>query len=975
MDVFDFLPTYIDFDKDTETILGPELIDKTSLYYKKEFYDYKLSKIEKRPEESGQYMNHQIIMARFLSSYTPYKGIMVMHEPGTGKTCLSVAVIEKIKEESSIFRGALILMKGKNLINNYKKELVEKCTYGKYDIDEDDELTENKKKRRINKKLSSFYKFQTFETFTKLLSKMSDEEIKKQYSNIIIVIDEAHHLRITNDNGDIEELKGQYNNIFRLLHTVENCKTILMTGTPMIDSPSEIASLMNLILDDKDQLPIGDEFEKEYMKIESGGLIINESKSDILKQKLYGKVSFLRSMQSSVKREFIGKHLDLLYFNQYALDLKEFQLNVYKKALQEDREMKGIYINSRESSLFVFPNGTYGRKGFEHYTTIVKDKFTDKLKLRFKSSLTEPFLNKTIEEKLKILSNFSIKYASCIRLLLENEGNHFIYMDFVQGSGAIIFSELLKQFGFEDFKLGGSGNKFALLTSKTSSDIDHAISIFNSESNVNGKRIKVIIGTKIISEGFTLKNVRHVHILTPHWNFSETDQAIARAFRLFSHNDIEKLIPNLIVKIYLYTIITNTDDLSIDRYMYKFCEDKDIAIKSVEHLLKQISFDCNLMKERNTLPNNLDFTRNCEYDSCDYVCYEPNQGENEDGDLYLDYSTFNMFYDQNEIEKCVIIIKELFIKKSLYTIDELVILLKDINYYFLLKVLLYMSENKITINDEKGIPLFLYYDQDIIYISKKIYDAEWFDHFYVDNNPLQLDFNFNKQINRLYDHYLSILFEKMKNENDKNREKILVKFNEYSKELLLEYSILSKEKGFTDIHPIRDYLIDKFSSFVFKKDNMIVSTLLGKDHFRCLGLDKEWKDCAKDIKPDIDEKKSEYPYHGFYENGIFKIKEQQSVVQEDGRKATKGINCVLSIKKPKLLMIIHTLKIDPDKKNTFENKNSDELKILMNKKDDLKEFQKLDLSVKDMIRLLYWEQFNKEPICKIIEIFFKEKAK
>ena len=47
----------------------------------------------------------------------------------------------------------------------------------------------------------------------------------------------------------------------------------------------------------------------------------------------------------------------------------------------------------------------------------------------------------------------------------------------------------------------------------------------------------------------------------------------------------------------------------------------------------------------------------------------------------------------------------------------------------------------------------------------------------------------------------------------------------------------------------------------------------------------------------------------------------------------------------------------------------------MNKKDDLKEFQKLDLSVKDMIRLLYWEQFNKEPICKIIEIFFKEKAK
>jgi len=974
MDVFDFLPTYIDFDKNTNSILGPELIDKTSLYYKKEFHDYKLSQIEKRPNESGQYMNHQILLSRFLSSYTPYKGIMVMHEPGTGKTCLSVAVIEKIKEESSTFRGALILMKGKNLINNYKKELTEKCTSGKYDIDDiddDEELTDNKKKRRINKKLSSFYKFQTFEVFSKILSKMSDEDIKKKYSNIVIVIDEAHHLRITHDNGNIEELKGQYNNIFRLLHKVENTKTILMTGTPMIDSPSEIASLLNLILDENEQLPVGDEFEKEYMKKEKGVFVINPLKSNFLKEKLHGKVSFLRSMQSSVKREFIGKKLDLLYFNQYALDLKEFQLKSYKKAMKEDKENKGIYINSRESSLFVYPDGTYGRKGFENYTNVIKDNMTGKLILRIKKTFTDPFLNKTNEEKLEILSNYSIKYASCIKLLLENEGNHFVYMDFVQGSGAIIFSELLKQFGFEDFKSGGNGHKFALLTSKTSSDIDKAISIFNSESNINGKNIKVIIGTKIISEGFTLKNVRHVHILTPHWNFSETDQAIARAFRLFSHSDLEKIIPNLIVKIYLYTIITNTADLSIDRYMYKFCEDKDIAIKSVEHLLKQISFDCRLTKERNVLPDTLDYTRNCEYQKCNYVCYNDSEENKED---VLDYSTFNIFYDQPEIEKCVMTIKKLFLKKSLYTIDELVDLLKDINYYFLLKVILYMVEKKITINDERGIPLFLYYDQDIIYVSKKIYDTEWFDKFYVDNNPLQLEFNFNKTINKIYDNFLSVSFKKMKNENDLNRTKILSNFNEDAKELLVEYSILSKEKGFSD-SSIRNYLIDTFSSFIFKKNDTIISTLLGKDHFRCLDANKEWKDCSDEVKPEPEEKKSEYPYHGFYENGIFKIKEIQTIEEKDGRKATKGVNCVLSIKKPKLLMIIHALKIDSDKTNTFENKSTEQLKILINKKEDLKEFQNLDMTDKDMIRLLYWDQFNKEPICKTIENFFKEKAK
>ena len=309
MDIIDFLPTYTEFDKDVQAILGPDLVDTTSLYHKKEFHDVRLQPIEKRPEKPGQYMNHQIIMARFLSSYTPYNGILVMHEPGTGKTCASVAVIEKIRSEKSSFRGALILMKGKNLIENYKKELVEKCTDGKYKIKDDDaydgkddsdddiedgkdgkdgkekkvgydnpgSLTANKVRRRINKKLAEFYQFQTFETFSKQLSKMRDQDIIKNYSNIVIVIDEAHHLRVVNDKGRVDEaLKGQYNNIFRLLHLVKNTKTILMTGTPMIDTPAEIASLMNLILDSDKQLPTGKNFDEKYMvTTKNGDFVVN----------------------------------------------------------------------------------------------------------------------------------------------------------------------------------------------------------------------------------------------------------------------------------------------------------------------------------------------------------------------------------------------------------------------------------------------------------------------------------------------------------------------------------------------------------------------------------------------------------------------------------------------------------------------------------------------------------------------------
>lgn len=1006
MDIIDFLPTYTEFDKDVQAILGSDLVDTTSLYHKKEFNDVRLQPIEKRPEKPGEYMNHQIIMARFLSSYTPYNGILVMHEPGTGKTCASVAVIEKIRSEKSSFRGALILMKGKNLIENYKKELVEKCTDGKYKVKDDEDkedkeekvgydnpgnLTANKLRRRINKKLAEFYQFQTFETFSKQLSKMSDHDIIKNYSNIIIVIDEAHHLRIVNDKGRIDEsLKGQYNNIHRLLHLVKNTKTILMTGTPMIDSPSEIASLMNLILGMDKQLPTGKDFEEEYMvRKKNGNLVINPKKEAELKNILHGKVSFLRSMQSSVKREFIGKKLDLQYFNQFALDIKPFQKKHYINALQKDRDGKGIYINSREASLFVYPDGKYGSEGFKEYTMAVKDRETNKVRISLKDDkMRAPYKGKTLAEKLEILSTYSIKYASCIKLLLESEGSHFVYMDFVQGSGAIIFAELLKEFGFSNFKTGGKGPKFALLTSKTSSDINNAIRRFNEDSNVNGDKIKVIIGTKIISEGFTLKNVRHVHILTPHWNFSETDQAIARAFRLFSHNKLLESYPDIVVKIYLYTTIIEPEDdlensetfLSIDRYMYKFCEDKDISIKSIEHLLKLVSFDCRLNKERNQLPSILDNLRNCEYQKCEYMCFDEDEKEGKEGKE--DTSTFYLFYSNEDQLKLIDRIKNAFAKKPYYTIEELQkeqeFIPEDTDIHLLIQTILYMVDNKVVVNTVNGLDMYLYYSNNFVYITFQLYDSNMFDIFYTTHIPLQFEFNFNKEINKLYGDYLPILFNLMRAEKVLSMKKnILSTFSENAKELMLEIAFLSREKGYKDnkVDPIRTFLLQEFNSFVFRSKDMIVSTLLGKKNYRCLKGAEKWEKCPVTVeKPVVEQKLNEYGYEGLYdEKGRFKIKEQQKDLPGDTRKVTKGKRCDSCIHKNELLFIIHKLKINPPEK--YKNKNTDdELREELSDNKDIDTRIDVDkLNRAELVRLFYWLNEGKKSICDIIEKTFIEK--
>jgi len=961
MEVYDFLPTYIDFD-DSESILGPDLIDHTSLYYKKEFSEYALKPNENKPEKAGQYMNHQIIISRFLSSYTPYKGLLVMHEPGTGKTCLSISVIEKILSESSAFRGALILMKGKNLVNNYKRELVHVCTDGKYDLDEDDDMTDNKKKRRINKKLSEFYKFQTFETFSKRISTMSSEDIRKQYNNLIIVIDEAHHLRInqTENTEEQKELKGQYLNIHRFLKTIQNSKTILMTGTPMIDNVSEIASLMNLILDE--ELPTGEDFLKEYMLKVGNSYQLRPDKIEFLKNKLHGKASFLRSMKSMVSREYEGKKLDLQYFNQYVVEMKDKQLESYKLSVDEDDVKGGVYINSRESNLFIYPDGSWGKKGFEKYVNTANQKFV--LKSSFLKELG--FDKKNNDDKLKILEKYSIKFAECIRIILANKNKkHFIYLDIVQGSGAIIFSLILEQFGIISFKSNTQSIKYALLTSKTSSDINKAIESYNDYKSC----LKVIIGTKIISEGFSLKNVEFVHVLTPHWNFSETDQAIARAFRLFSHSQIEQVKKNLVVKIYLYTCFIKDYalDKSIDRYMYKICEDKDLSIKSIEYLLKQVSFDCRLNKNRNVLNKEFDLTRECEYQKCNYSCYK------DEVECKEDYSTFNLFYNENEISVIIEEIKKLFKYKIMYKLNDLKKILKDHSEYSILKSIFYIIHQKISLYRDNGLYFYLYYIGDVLFLSPSIQHGNLFDSFYVTHTPLQFEFELKNKTNSLFVQ----TFEKLASETDKKRKKVILSlFTKEIQEMLLEYCILSIEKKIENINPIREFIVDQFNSFITKKGTMIISTL-GKA--RCFDKE-EWKDCEekevkedKEGKEDKEDKEDKEVIKGDYlfttDKGNFKIK--KNVIKGDKRHDNRNIVCT-SMDKERLSLLILELNIDLLDKNSllYLSPNND---LYKNTKEQLVSQIKIKNSEtfdkNELVKIVHLMNFTKKDLCNEIKFF------
>ena len=724
MDIKDFLPSYPSIEENKESILNPyggKFAE--SIYRKKEFYDEKLTKVEDFPEEKGMLMKHQKIIARFLSSHTMYDCLLVVHEMGTGKSCSAIGAIEQIRRENSSIDRAYIFAKGKTLLKNFIRELRDKCTAGQYIPDNFEKLTEGEQIARTRKKYEDFYSFSigankptTFETFSRYISPVGDEELIDNFSNKIIVIDEVHNLRI--HTGDQLE-KTMYRSFHRFLHLIKNSKILLLSGTPMKDTPDEIASVMNLILPLDEQLPVGEEFIKEFLYKRGDVYGVRPDKEVILKEKFRGRVSYLKAMKSSVPKVFEGKYVGKLKHIKVKTDkMSKFQTKWYTEALLKDRKGKeGVDSNSKQASLFVFPDGSYGQemkitgyrktkkgrkipikvlnnsRGFGRYfskstgrKSVFKKRRTTKDEYKMSEELIGILKGDTDEKTLQNISKYSSKYASVIRSILESKDQScFVYCRFVGGSGAILFSELLRLFNFS--KATGREPRdskrlrFGLMTADTSTskEIDILKNRFNAKDNMYGNIIKVLVGSGVVSEGLSFSNVQQEFILTPWYNYSETAQAIARGYRLGSHRDLLESGERPVLRVTLCVSIPRNKEESIDLVMYETSEDKDLIIRMIMRLLMISSFDCSLNYFRNHV-SGYDGQRECDYTDCNYVCDGIDMKMVKGGldEKELDFSTYQLYYANPKIAPIRKTIEKMFRVNNELDVDTIVENLKDI---------------------------------------------------------------------------------------------------------------------------------------------------------------------------------------------------------------------------------------------------------------------------------------------------------
>jgi len=1000
-DITDFLPIYPDID---------EHDFNSDIYRKKEFYNERLSKIEEVPKVPGQLLKNQKIMARYMSSRTLYDKILIVNEMGTGKTCLTTGIIEQIKTENNGFKKAVILARGEGIINNFKNEIVFKCTQGQYVPENYDSITALEATHRINKSLDQFYEFKTFVTFAKMVEKTNRDFLRESYDNSIIVIDEVHNLRIQ----EKEEGVNVYKNIWNFLHLIENCKIILLSGTPMKDSPEEIASIMNLILPIENNLPTGQEFINTFMiQDEKGIMKVKKSKIPELKEVFKGKISYLLAMKSQIPMEYQGTKIEneLNEFKVEVDSMSPFQSEAYKKAYNLDinSETKGIYSNSRQATLFVFPDGSYGEEGFKKYIDIKKDKRTKKLSFKMKDNLKNLFTGSN-DQKLETLYRFSSKYAMAIANILQakREGKSvFVYSEFVQGSGAILFASILEQFGFTQCSGTESSNEFssryAIITNTTATltKMKKIITRFNKPDNANGKIINVIIGSKVISEGFSLLNIQVVDILTPHWNYSEIAQAIARGYRLGSHNYlIDKGIePSF--NIYQRVSLSNNQTPSIDLEMYKISEIKDINIKQIERIIKESAFDCALNYERNKVENpNSNGTRECEYMDCEYKCdFEPiSLNENE-----IDNSTYQLYYSQNE--NLIQEIKNIYRTNFIFSFEYLTNLeeLQDYTDFELLSSLNYMINNNIEVVNKYGISSYIRENNNIYFLVDNITISGDVSLSYYTKYPiLREDRTLQEIMEPIYISLLpSVVNTIFQSENQTDLPYYFNKLSDEIVEMIIEFSILAETKNIEKNRLQRNLILKYFENYFKKFENgenqiWICWFLLDKNNtVRFMSeTSKKWLDGDDNIKEivinykkglQVDLDNNRYGFYGQINKGMnkFCIRDVRTKVEKK-HKQKSGRVCK-TIKRFELMNLIsRILNIDG---NDVQLNNENDKSVLWNRiqtakdKDGkylLKSINNGDIElsenspIEEIRRFIFWGNKKVEELCNTIQNWFDQ---
>jgi len=593
------------------------------IYRKKEFYQLRDRDVGGKESlslsgssSSSSYFFHQRIIARYLSNWTSYQGLLIVHETGTGKSGVASAVFDGLKQFHPPLK-CLYLSSNETLLENFRKEIFQRSRFLQDVIrnmsssfrrkwmvllKEDDSDLSPEDRDRVRGLRNQILRdngltFKTYYQWSKEIQSTKQSDLIAQWNNQLLLFDEAHHLVSGGGGGggggsnDIQMekiaakkssssssfLSDIYQSLYQFVHHLPMKRLLLLTATPMRNSPEELAPLLSLLLCPRTFLRTTnsssvmsssmEEFRKEFFQSAptSSGVALYSWKSSERQKKfcdeVRGHISYLRQ-QTPVSIRYEGHRFSPMhYYSLEAVEMGTVQAQGYNRAYQADTASSttttsSFYSQSQQASLFVCPDAVHYGSNIPS-SLFQKNQFTS---LFEQQSGMKPFRSKSysqytaqdmdhLRHNLSCLRPLSCIYYSIIRkLLMHPREKQFVYCDKIHGSGIRLCIQLLRQyFGYGVLQRATNlREKSERMTPRllflhetidiTQRDIPLLIDAFNHPQwNSNAQLAQVVFGTDKTREGISLKQILHIHITTPDWNFGKIFQAIGRGIRATSH--------------------------------------------------------------------------------------------------------------------------------------------------------------------------------------------------------------------------------------------------------------------------------------------------------------------------------------------------------------------------------------------------------------------------------------------------------
>ena len=263
----------------------------------------KLQQLGKEGADKFELLLHQKMVRDYLNLFTPYRGLLLFHGLGSGKTASAITIAEGMKTQKRV-----VILTPASLKQNFFNELKRVgdpiyrknqhwkfvSTVGQPDLVETlankmslsmEYITKNKgvwlpedkgepnlaslnedEQKAIDQQLDEMIRSKYLDLNynglnRSIMNEITDGFTKNPFDNSVVVIDEAHNLvnRIVNKLSNqstrsatalakkVTESTPISLALYEMLMRAKNARIVLLSGTPIINIPSEIAVLYNIL--------------------------------------------------------------------------------------------------------------------------------------------------------------------------------------------------------------------------------------------------------------------------------------------------------------------------------------------------------------------------------------------------------------------------------------------------------------------------------------------------------------------------------------------------------------------------------------------------------------------------------------------------------------------------------------------------------------------------------------------------------